>query len=92
MELKEDEKKNSMIFIYTDIIEPQVVGDVESRCLRIINVSDVGYYKFHPIYYYPLSKHIIESIEILITDKHGEKIIISNSITPTYLILHIKRN
>lgn len=85
--------KNELLYIYTDIIEPNQVGFSQIRCLRIINTihgsdNDIEFKKIH---YLPIEKMQFENISILLTNGKGEKIAFGDSIQPTVVKLHFSK-
>lgn len=86
----------SMLMVYSDICEPYVTGDVQSRLLRTVslNMSDYTYSgikmkNFSPPMYIPLLFNAFQSIEIDIRDQHGKLIPFDfGTLTVT---LHFKR-
>lgn len=71
----------SQLFIYCDIIEPQIVGDVMTSLIRIIPLDPTKYiygaYKMHtfsPPHYLPVLKREFDTIEIDIRTDTGKKI------------------
>ena len=45
------------VFVYTDIVEPQLIGDSYVKCLRVIQFPSVtGHHIFTNIYYVPVEK------------------------------------
>lgn len=71
----------SQIFVYTDIIQPQVVGDVITSLLRIIPLDPTkfiyGAYKMHvfsPAHYVPVLRREFDTLEIDIRTTTGSKI------------------
>jgi hypothetical protein len=81
------------IFLYTDIIQPQVVGSSLVPMLRMINirgddgeaVTDV----FQTPYYMELSRNTIENITIVVCDEFGNEIPFDKGIFTT--TLHFRR-
>ena len=68
----------SMVMIYSDICEPYVTGDVQSRLLRAVslNIDDYTYgstriKSFSPPMYIPLLYNSFQTIEIDIRDQSG---------------------
>ncbi|GBO09387.1 hypothetical protein AVEN_233331-1 [Araneus ventricosus] len=59
-----------VLFLYTEIVESQTVGDVFAPLLRIVNVTgsdgEMVYVQYDGPYYIPLSRKIIDTIEIVI--------------------------
>jgi hypothetical protein len=64
------------VFVYTDIIQPQFVGDIKAPLLRIVAMSDTNHGKvqstaFQNIHYLPLAKLSFDTIEVLLKDHAG---------------------
>lgn len=84
--------------IYTDIIQPRIVGDRMTRILymnpiqnendwlnrNVVNIKNVEYY--------PLESSTISEINILIADETGEQINFNDSTFSTMLLLHFKKS
>lgn len=71
----------SQMFIYCDIVEPQLVGDVLSPLVRIINISSDNYnygcHKdviFSPAHYIPVMRKEFENLEIDIRTETGSPV------------------
>lgn len=71
----------SQLFIYSDIIQPQIVGDVMAFLLRIIPLDPSKYtygaYKmntFSPAHYVPVMRREFDIIEIDIRTSIGERV------------------
>lgn len=86
----------SVMFVYTDLCEAHVTGDVQTPLLRVVPV-DVSKYEygctrlrtFPTIKYIPLLKSAFDTIEILIRDEFGEPLLFDHgTLTVT---LHFKR-
>lgn len=66
------------IFVYTDIVLPQVVGNTLAPLLRVLPINQhtpLGthvYHSFNNLYYFPLSKNFINSVEIRLCDITGD--------------------
>ncbi|GBM31690.1 hypothetical protein AVEN_157883-1 [Araneus ventricosus] len=82
-----------VLFLYTDIVEPQIVGDVFAPLLRIVNVTgsdgEMVCVQYDRPHYIPLSRKIIDTIEIVIRTHRGE-------LTPfergrSYVKLHLRQ-
>lgn len=71
------------IFIYSDVIDTQIVGDSRTRLLRVINVSSKYKEVVSRVYdnpdYLPVSSREINSIKIILRDDTGQKIFFTNS-------------
>lgn len=71
----------SQLFVYTDIIQPQVVGDVITTLLRIIPLDPTkfiyGAYKTHifsPAHYVPVLRREFDTMEIDIRTTTGARV------------------
>lgn len=71
----------SQLFIYSDIVQPQIVGDVMTSLVRIIPLDPTKYiygaYKMHsfsPAHYIPVLRREFDTIEIDIRMHTGEKV------------------
>jgi hypothetical protein len=80
------------IFIYCDIVEPQVVGDCLAPLLRMVNISgkegEAVTQTFRP-YYLPLSRLEFDTIDILLCNEFGEEIQFDKG--QTTLTLHFRK-
>lgn len=65
-----------VLFLYTDIVEPQIVGDIFAPLLRIVNVTgndgEMVCVQYDRPHYIPLSRKLIDTIEIVIRTHRGE--------------------
>lgn len=65
-----------VLLIYSDIVEPQIVGDVLAPLLRIVNVTgkdgEVICVKYDRPHYLPISRKSFDSLEIVIRTHLGE--------------------
>lgn len=65
-----------VLMIYSDIVEPQIVGDVLAPLLRIVNVTgkdgEVICVTFDRPHYLPISRKSFDSLEIVIRTHLGE--------------------
>lgn len=71
----------SQIFIYSDIIEPQIVGDIMTSLLRIVPLDPTKYtygaFKmniFSPTHYLPVMRREFDIIEIDIRTSIGDRV------------------
>ena len=66
------------LFVYTDIIESQVVGHVKAPLLKTVPVhgdfGDTNNIEYQNPHYYPLRQSVIDTIEIDIRDDTGKKV------------------
>ena len=66
------------IYIYSDIIKYQFVGDVKVPLLGVLPVQGVDgdqqYWSFNPPYYIPLSMSTLSSVNIHLADDKGDEI------------------
>ena len=80
------------LFIYTDIISEQIVGNSRSSLIRTVNVQQ-EYFKGEHISYdvphfFPVNKTELNSINIDIRDETGERVMFEDSIFT--LVLHFR--
>lgn len=73
----------NLMYVYTDIIRPHVVGGTRSELLRAVPLTTgiykgIGYCTFEHLIYYPVRKNHIENIAIICTDDTGEQIKFAN--------------
>lgn len=65
-----------VLMIYTDIIEPQIVGDILAPLLKIVNVSgkdgEMVLVQYDRPHYLPVSRKTIETLEIVIRTHMGD--------------------
>lgn len=90
-EYEDSRQEYDIMYIYTDIIKPRVIGDKSARYLRVVptNKSE-RILRFNHIEYCPVEKTVIESISIKITDGQGELANFKSNYIPTYVMLHFK--
>lgn len=81
-----------LLYVYSDIIKPRHLGNIQSRYLKVIPTSSDRVIRFKHVEYCPIEPSYIESISIVITDGSGENVNFKASTTPTYIMLHFKRN
>jgi len=66
------------LYVYSDLVEEQLVGDVRAPLLRIVNVegenSDIITHAYNKPYFLPLKKREFDTIEIYIRDDTGQKV------------------
>ena len=81
------------LYVYTDIIQPNIVSNKMARLLRIVNGSgEYGTYiskAYNKPYYMPVASNTLNSIEIEIKDEMGRNIKFSFGIT--IALLHFQR-
>lgn len=65
-----------VLMIYTDLIEPQTVGDVLAPLLKIVNVTgndgEMVLAQYDRPHYLPVSRKMIETLEIVIRTNMGD--------------------
>jgi hypothetical protein len=80
------------IYVYTDIIEPNLVGDSYVRLLTTLHFpSSTGYHRFDYPLYKPVQQSFIESIAIRLVTKNGEDVLFEDSAIPSVVTLHFKK-
>lgn len=70
------------MYVFTDIIQPQLVGDALLPLLAVVPVMskefEVAHWTFNPPYYLPLSRSYISNVEIELKTLRGELLPIQN--------------
>lgn len=65
-----------VLMLYSDIVEPQIIGDVLAPLLRIVNVTggdgEVVNAQYDRPHYLPVNRKIIETLEIVIRTHTGD--------------------
>lgn len=65
------------VYVYSDIVEPQIVGDSLVPLLRVVNLSgiknEIVNQTFRP-YYKPVAKFDFDTIEIQLSNEYGEEL------------------
>ena len=80
------------VYVYTDIIKPNLVGDSYVRLLTSLHFpSTTGYHRFDYPLYKPVEQSFIESISIRLVMKTGENVLFEESDIPCLVILHFKK-
>jgi len=80
------------VYIYTDIIKPNLVGDSYVRLLRTLHFpTKTGNHRFDYPLYRPVEQSFIESIAIRLVTKTGEDVEFADSDIPCLVILHFKK-
>lgn len=82
-----------VMMLYTDIVEPQIVGDVSAPLLRIVNVTgqdgETVCQQFDRPHYLPVNRKIIDTIEIVIRTHTGE--LMPFEVGRSYVKLHFRQ-
>jgi hypothetical protein len=80
------------MFVYCNLIEPQLVGNSYVRCLRIIRFPRLdGHHVFNNVYYVPVELNSFQTVAIELVNKLGDLASIPDSVNPTILVLHFKK-
>jgi len=84
------------IYVYCDLVEPQLVGDTVAPLLKIVNIDTNDYkYGSHKVvhfitpHYLPVIKTSFESVEIDLRDDKGNRL--PFEFGTTYMKLHLRR-
>jgi hypothetical protein len=81
------------IFVYTDIIKDQIVGDTQVPLLGALPVIEKPgnqlYWAFKHPFYIPITKQFIDTIEIKMTDETGKTIMFKDGLA--IVRLHIRK-
>ncbi|KMQ81411.1 lrr and pyd domains-containing protein 3-like protein, partial [Lasius niger] len=82
-----------VLLLYTDIIEPQIVGDVTAPLLRIVSVSgqdgELVSAQYERPHYLPVSRKTIDTIEMNIRLHTGELVPFERG--RSYVKLHFRQ-
>jgi hypothetical protein len=72
------------LYVYTDIVKEQRVGDTMAPLLEIIPVKGVPGNRIHfsvnPLTYLPVNRDYIDTINIVITDEYGKPVVFPDDI------------
>jgi hypothetical protein len=80
------------IFIYCNLIQPQLVGNSYVRCLRVIQFPKPNnHHIFDTVYYVPVELNSFQTVAIELVTKLGDLARISSSVKPTTVVLHFKK-
>jgi len=80
------------VYIYTDIIKPDFVGDSYVRLLTPLHfLSNTGYHRFDYRFYKPVEPSFIESNSIRLVMKTGDNVLFQDSDIACLAILHFKK-
>jgi hypothetical protein len=78
------------VYVYTDIIKPNLVGDSYVRLLTSLHFpSATGYHTLNYPMYRPVEQSFIELIAIRVVTKTGENVVFEDSDNPCLVILHL---
>lgn len=90
--VSENPGEKELVFVYCDIIKPQLIGDAYVKCLRIIQFPQkAAYHSFQTNYYLPVERTEFQVISVEITTKTGKLANLTASKKPTMLVLHFKK-
>jgi len=80
------------VYVFTDIIKPNLVGVSYVRRLKSTHFpSKTGYHRFNYIPYRPIEQSFIDSITIHLVTKKGEDVLFEDSDIPCVVTLHFKK-
>jgi len=80
------------VYIYTDIIKPNLVEDSYVRLLTSLHFpSNTGYHRFDYPLYKPVEQSFIEPIFNCLVMKTGDNVSFEDSKIPCLVILHFKK-
>ena len=81
------------VYVYTDVIKPNLVGDSYARLSTTLHFpSKTGYHRFDYPLYSSVEQSFIESIAIRLVTKTGQDVAFHNSAIPRLVILQFKKN
>lgn len=92
---KQNEKIDSYyVMIYSDFVEPHVVGDQISNILYLTttpNNKKSGLIEVKNLQYIPVNKSYIESMTFKLCNEYGEQLFLAPGYLPTSITLHFKK-
>ena len=84
------------VYVYCDLVEHRVVGDVLAPLLRIVSIDHSSETLNHKIYtkphYIPLTKRHFNAVEILMTADNGKELLFEGGKTVVTLHLRPRRS
>ena len=78
--------------IYCNIISPQFVVDSTRRCMRTFPNTSCRHYEFRNVQYVPVEHRKFQSIRIEFITLEGLHVPFEDSVTPTKVVLHFRKN
>ena len=87
--------KYKTVYVYSDMPKARLVGDVYAQLLRTVNASEIDkgneviYRRYVDPHYLPLARNHFDTIEILLTDKQGEKLPFADE--SSWVTLHVRK-
>ena len=88
----ESENKLQPVYVYCDLIGPQMVGNTFARCLRTVQYpSPCGHHIFDKMYYVPVEKMDFHTVAIEVLTKLGARVPFPDSAKPLVVVLHFRR-
>jgi hypothetical protein len=79
--------------IYCKLIAPQFVGDSTVRCMWTFFVTDTACHReFQYVHYVPVEQRRFQDIRIEFLTSEGLHIPLDNSVTPTKVVHHFRKN
>jgi len=78
--------------ICCNIIAPQFVADSNVRCLRTFPATSCRHYEFRNVQYLPVEQRKFQSIRIEHLKLEGLHVPFEDSVTPTIVVLHFRKN
>ena len=80
------------VYIYTDIIKTNLVGESYVRLLTTLHFpSNIGYHSFNYFLYRLVDQSFIESISIRLVTNSGEDVLFEDGDIPCFVTLHFKK-
>ena len=80
------------VYVYTDIMRLNLVGDSYVRLLTSLHLlAATGYHRFNYPMHRPVEQSFIESIAIRLVTKTGKNVVFEDNDIPCLVILHFKK-
>lgn len=94
-DMKGDALESAYMLLYTDFVEPSIISDKQARvlysCARSAN-STKDSIQISKLRYHQVDKHKIQTLSFLFCDETGSQLMMQTSATPTFLVLHFRKN
>lgn len=89
---KLDGEVRSPLYVYLNIIEPQICGDNINKCIAVLPPPyEKSYHTNHNLIYFPLTRSEIRTISVTLRDKYFNKYPFEASLIPSVCCLRFKR-
>ena len=81
---------NLHIFVYCDLIVPQLIGDSYTHCMRIVRYQDY-HHVFKNVYYMPVQNTYCQSVAVEILTRLDDSAPFASGAQPRIVVLHFRK-